>query len=74
MILVTFALSFIHTYWTLVDALVKKDEHFENQKCYMGSKYFFDSLNVHPLSHGGFFKLLITLAYGVPCHSLGVFW
>ena len=29
----TFALSI-----TLVDARVKKDEHFENKKCYFGSK------------------------------------
>ena len=33
----TFALSITFTYWTLVDAWVKKDEHFENQKCYFGS-------------------------------------
>ena len=32
---VTFALSITYTYWTLVDAWVKKDEHLENQKCYL---------------------------------------
>ena len=29
---VTFALSITYTNWTLVDALVKKDQHLENQK------------------------------------------
>ena len=64
MILVTFALSFIHTYCTLV----KKDEHFENQKRYLGSFFFFYYyfLNVHPLSPGGFFTFLIALAHGAP--------
>ena len=34
--IVTFALSITYIYWTLVDARVKKDEHFENKKkCYL---------------------------------------
>ena len=36
--MVTFALSITYTYWTLVDARVKKDDHLENQKCYMKPK------------------------------------
>ena len=35
MYVVTFALFIAYTYWTLVDARVKKDEHLENQKCYL---------------------------------------
>jgi hypothetical protein len=73
-ILVTFALPFIYTYWTLVDARVKKDEHFESQKYYLESKYFFDFLNVHPLSPGGFFTFLIALAHGVPPTTATAFW
>ena len=37
----TFALSITFTYWTLVDARVKKDDHFENKKCDFGSKQHF---------------------------------
>ena len=36
--IVTFALSITDTYWTLADAWVKKDEHLENQKCYLDPK------------------------------------
>ena len=36
--IVTFAASITHTYWTLEDARVKKDEHLESQKFYFGSK------------------------------------
>ena len=38
---VTFGFSITYTYWTLADALVKKDEHLENKKCHMWSKHFF---------------------------------
>ena len=33
---VTFALSFDYTYWTLADARVKKDKHLEIQKKMFG--------------------------------------
>ena len=48
-----------------MDARAKKDEHFENKNCYLGSIFFFNFLNVHPLSPGGFFTFLIALAHGV---------
>ena len=36
--IVTFALSITYTYWTLVNARVKKDERLENKKCYLDPK------------------------------------
>ena len=36
--IVTFGLSTAYTYWTLADAWVEKDEHLENQKCYLNLK------------------------------------
>ena len=33
----TSALSITYTYWTLVDAWVKKDQHLVNQNCHFGS-------------------------------------
>ena len=49
-----------------MDAWVKKDEHFENQKCYLRTKYIsFDFLNVYSVSLGDFFTFLISLAHGV---------
>ena len=46
---------------------MKKDEHLEDWKCIMGSKYFFDFLNICPFSPGGFFTFLVGLAYGGAC-------
>ena len=36
--MLTFGLPITYTYWTLADARVKKDEHLENQKCYLNLK------------------------------------
>ena len=36
--IVTFGLSVTCTYWTLLNACVKKDEHLENQKYYLNQK------------------------------------
>ena len=35
--IVFFVFCITYTYWTLVDAWMKKDKHLENQKCHFGS-------------------------------------
>ena len=62
--IVTFGLSITYTYWTLADPRVVKDEHLENQKCYLNLNNIFDLLNVHPFSPRSFFTFLVAVVHG----------
>ena len=53
-----------YTYWTLADPRVVKDEHLENQKCYLNLNKIFDLLNVHPFSPRSFFTFLVAVVHG----------
>ena len=65
--IITYVLYITYTYWTLVDARVKKDEHFENKKNVTWTpNNIFDFLNLHPFSFGGFFTVLVDLALCAP--------
>ena len=62
--IVTFDLSITYTYWTLVDAWVKKYEHLENQNVTWTPNNIFDFLNFCSFSPGGFFTFLVVVAHG----------
>ena len=68
--IITYVLYITYTYWTLVDARVKKDEHFENKKKNVTwtPNNIFDFLNFHPFSLEGFFTVSIVVAHGVALH------
>ena len=65
--IVTFALCITYTYWTLVDARVKKDKHLENQKCHFG----WLTLRIHPFLPKCFFTFLVAVAHGATVAASG---